>query len=67
METPVFRSLPLNNGFFQKSKYNILLQIFFANFEWKPEGRLSFRLDATLGVGPKDFNFFWEVKKFADF
>ena len=52
METPVFRSSPLNKGVTQKSKYKFLLQIFCVNFEWRPEGRISYRLGATLGMDP---------------
>ena len=52
METPVFRSSPLNKGVTQKSKYKFLLQIFFVDFEWRSEGRISYRLGATLGMDP---------------
>ena len=47
-----FRSSPLNKGVTQKSKYKFLLQIFCVNFEWRSEGRISYRLGATLGMDP---------------
>ena len=52
METLVFRGSPQNDDFTQKSKYKFLLQIFCVNFEWRPEGRISYRLGATLGMDP---------------
>ena len=52
METPVFRNSPQNDPFIKKSKSKFLLQIFCVNFEWRSEGRISYRLGATLGMDP---------------